>query len=172
MFSMSFTLSILQHTPVWVWAVLALLVVLGLQQSRPHAVSASRAALLPLAMLGLALFGVLGTFASAGALAAWALAALLATRIGHGGVARGTRWSASEQRFHRPGSWTPLALMLGIFATKFAVGVGLALHPELAHSAAFALLVAAVYGAFSGVFVGRALALRRLRGHHAATGSA
>lgn len=164
MFSFPFASSVLQHTPVWVWGVLALLIVLGLQQSRPHTVSAARATLLPLLMLGLGLSGVLSSFASAGALAAWAAAVLAvgAARAGH--AAQGTRWSAAEQRFHRPGSWAPLALMMGIFATKFAVGVALALHPELARSAGFALGVGALYGAFSGAFVARGLALWRLRG--------
>ena len=56
----NFALSIVQHTPVWVWGLLAGLAALGLRQSRPHDVSPLRATLLPLAMLVLALAGVLG----------------------------------------------------------------------------------------------------------------
>lgn len=157
-------IEIVRHTPVWVWAVLVLLIALGLQQSRPHTVSASRATLLPLLMLLLALAGVLSSFASGAALLAWGVAALVVTAARAGHAAQGTRWSATEQRFHRPGSWTPLALMLGIFATKFAVGTALALHPELARMDTVALGIGAVYGAFSGAFAARAVALRRLRG--------
>ena len=47
--------TVLQHTPSWVWAVFALLVLLGLKQSRPSQVGPTRATLLPVAMLLLAL---------------------------------------------------------------------------------------------------------------------
>lgn len=162
--SQNFALSVLQHTPYWVWGVLGLLVALGWRQSRPHDISPARATLLPLAMLLLALAGVLGTFASAGALLAWIAATLIVAVAGTGPSVRGARWLPAEGRFHQPGSWTPMALMMGIFATKFAVGVSLVLHPELARAQAFALGVGAVYGAFSGAFAARGLALGRLRG--------
>jgi len=68
----------------------------------------------------------------------------------------------AEGRLSVPGSWLPLALMLGLFATKFAVGVLVALAPALRHDAAFAASAGLAYGAFSGLFLGRALALRAL----------
>ena len=160
----NFALSVLQHTPVWVWGLLAGLAALGLRQSRPHDVSPLRATLLPLAMLLLALAGVLGTFASPGALLAWAATAVAVAAAWTGRAAPAARWLPAEQRFRLPGSWLPMGLMLGIFATKYAVGVGIALHPELTRSAGFALGVSALYGLFSGIFAARALALHRLRG--------
>ena len=162
--SQTFALSVLQHTPVWVWGVLALLIALGLRQSRPHDITPARATLLPLGMLLLALAGVLGSFGSAGALLAWAAAALAVAVAGAGRAAPGARWLPAEERFHQPGSWTPMALMIAIFVTKFAVGVSIALHPALARSTLFALCVGALYGLFSGAFAARALALHRLRG--------
>lgn len=167
MTSLLFFWTVLQHTPSWVWAVFALLVLLGLKQSRPSQVGPTRATLLPVAMLLLALAGVLGAFASAAALLAWAAATVAVATLRAEPAARGARWSPADGRFHLPGSWTPMALMMGIFATKFAVGVGLALHPELARSAGFALGISALYGVFSGSFAARALALHRLRGRAA-----
>ena len=163
----NFALSVLQHTPVWVWGLLALLIALGLRQRRTHDLSPARATLPPLAMLLLALAGVLGTFASPGALLAWAATAVAVAAAWTGRAAPAARWLPAEQRFRLPGSWLPLGLMMGIFATKFAVGVGLALHPELARSAGFALGISALYGVFSGSFAARALALHRLRGRAA-----
>ena len=58
-----------------------------------------------------------------------------------------------------PGSAVPLALMMGIFFTKYAVGVLLAMHPELRHQMGFALGISALYGGFSGIFAARALRL-------------
>lgn len=53
----------------------------------------------------------------------------------------------------------PLALILGIFLTKYLVGVELALQPALARDSDFALQIAALYGVFNGLFA----ALRALR---------
>jgi len=53
-------------------------------------------------------------------------------------------------------------LMMGLFLIKYAVGVALALHPELRRQAAFGLAVPLLYGAFSGVFAARALRMWRL----------
>ena len=61
-----------------------------------------------------------------------------------------------------PGSAVPLALMMGIFFTKYAVGVTLGMHLAQANDVSFALAVSALYGAFSGVFAGRAARLWRL----------
>jgi len=52
--------------------------------------------------------------------------------------------------------------MMGIFLLKYAVGISLAMAPELASSAGYATLVGAVSGALSGVFLGRAARLWRL----------
>lgn len=52
--------------------------------------------------------------------------------------------------------------MMGLFLTKYTVGVALALHPELRRQAAFGLAVPLLYGAFSGVFAARALRMWRL----------
>ncbi len=51
--------------------------------------------------------------------------------------------------------------MLGLFATKFTVGVLVARSPALRQVEAFAGTAGLAYGAFSGLFLGRALALGR-----------
>lgn len=56
----------------------------------------------------------------------------------------------------------PLALMLGIFCTRFAVSASLAMHPGLVHVRAFAVSACLAYGAFSGIFGARLLMLWRL----------
>ncbi len=151
----------LQHTPTWVFALFAALVALGVSMSFPRTVSLRRSLLLPLALLGLSLMGVASAFGSQPlALPAWSAglgAALLALqgRVDTSAV----RFSAPTRRFHVPGSWVPLVLMMALFSLKFGVGVALALQPELRQSAGLAVPASAAYGLFSGVFLGRALAL-------------
>jgi hypothetical protein len=85
------------------------------------------------------------------------IAALLRRKL-----APGVRYDAARARFTLPGSAVPLALMMGIFLTKYAVGVALSVAPALSRDAAFAAVVGGLYGAFSGVFGARALRLWRL----------
>ena len=159
-------LDILRHTPVWVWALLAGLIALGLSQAVPRRVGPTRAALPPLAMLGWSLANAGLRFDSslaALALPAWALGAAATSVI----VARlplppGTRRAAQSGHLHVPGSWVPLVLILAMFALGFTLGVALALHPALRADAPLAGSASLAFGAFSGVFAGRALALLRL----------
>ena len=60
------------------------------------------------------------------------------------------------------GSSVPLGLILGIFFTKYVVGVELALQPPLAHDSTFTLQVATLYGVFNGLLAARAARLWQL----------
>lgn len=153
----------LHYTPAWVWALLAALVAVGLSQTRPRRIGLRRAALLPAAMLAWSLWSVVAGFGSALALGAWTVGVLVAaSATALLGAQRGARWQAGERRFELPGSWAPLALIVALFCAKFVVGASLAQHPLLRADAAFATGASLAFGAFSGVFAGRALALLRL----------
>jgi hypothetical protein len=116
---------------------------------------------LPLFMTALSLAGV----ASSLGLQPVALAAWLAAAAGAGWLASsrpapaGARYEAARAEFDMRGSWIPMALILAIFAVKYAAGAALAIRPGLAASAAFAAASSALYGAMSGIFIGRALRL-------------
>lgn len=157
-------MQILLHTPKWVFAVFVLLAWLGGRQLVANRLGLNRVLVMPVAMAGLSFFGVVSVFGdSAGALLGWAVAALLLVAL----VLRRplpatTRYDAAARQFEVAGTAVPLMLMMGIFFTKYVVGVSLAMHPELRHHVAFALGVPALYGAFSGIFAARAARLWRL----------
>ena len=157
-------IQIITRTPIWVWAILGLLLWVGLQQSVPRSVSLRRITVLPLVMIGLSLAGMFTAFGAGGhALLAWGLAAVVAGAVVMSrSLPQATQYNSWTQQFQLPGSWTPLVLMMGIFITKYAVGVMLAMHPGLARDALFSQSVGALYGGFSGVFAGRAARLWRL----------
>jgi len=153
---------IVVHTPKWVWALLILLIAAGLAQLRARRISVPRATLLPALLLVLSMLGVIGGLHGV-ALSVWATTLAAALVFGQGLAApRGASWSGATRELHVPGSALPLALIMGLFATKYAAGVALAMNPLLASDAAFAALCGAAYGSFSGLFAARAVSLWRL----------
>jgi hypothetical protein len=156
--------SILQHTPVWVWALFSALLVLGLSQTRTRETSKARVTLLPLAMVCLSISGLLGSFGQLPvAWAAWIAGFTVAVRLLTPWVAaNGATWSAETERFRIPGSWVPVTLIVGLFTLKYTAGVGMAINAPLATNGVFAGTLSLVYGMFAGLFWGRARSLRVL----------
>lgn len=159
-----FLIAIVQHTPVWVWGLLAMLVALGLWQTRPREMSLTRVTVLPLVLTALSLGGVLSAFGHLPvAFAAWAAGIAAALGLARRAVAvRGASWSPSRALLHVPGSWLPLVLIVSLFALKYGAGVSLSLAPALASDTSFAGVCSLAYGTFSGLFLARALSLRSL----------
>ena len=156
-------LEILRRTPVWVWPLFLLLALPGLLQTRTRPVGTARLAVLPVLMPALSFFGLLSVFGTnAIALACW-LAALLLTAASMRaiGAPRGVTYSPDARTFIVPGSWWPLALIMAIFFTRYAVAVALAMNRSLPHLALFTVVVSVTYGLPSGFFIGRALNIWR-----------
>ena len=156
---------ILAHMPRWVIPLFFGLIYLGYLQSKQRSVSAARLVALPLAMFAMSFSGVISTFGADGlALACWGAAvafALFCTRMI--GPKKGTSYSAHSNTYRLPGSWVPLGLMMATFATKFAVGAGLAQHAGLLQVPAFIAAASLAYGMLSGIFLGRMAATLGIR---------
>jgi NADH:ubiquinone oxidoreductase subunit 6 (subunit J) len=152
---------VLRQTPVWVWGLLAGLLALGISQLRDRTASLARVALLPLVMT---ILSVSGTFSALGGtphraitITAWLVAAALAFALTL--LARGrndAQYDPVRRVYRLPGSAVPLLLIVGIFLVKYVVGVDLAMEPQLVQETAYVMCIAALYGAFTGVFIGRA----------------
>lgn len=157
-------IQILTHTPKWVFALFAGLVYLGIKQMMPRRVGLTPIAIMPLAMTALSLFGVTSAFGdSPQALLTWLAGTVVAFAINFQIPASAqVQYDATNRRFQLPGSVVPLALFMGIFFTKYAVGASMGMQPALAHNASFALIVGGLYGVFSGIFLGRAAKLWRI----------
>lgn len=70
---------------------------------------------------------------------------------------RRVAYDASTAQFTVPGSWMPLALMMGIFFFRYAVAVIHAIRPGSLDTDGTVLLVAGAYGFFSGLFMVHAM---------------
>lgn len=147
---------IISHTPVYVWALLAFLVYRGVQASRDRVSTLRNLFIIPLVMLGLSLSDMAGRFGSnAMVWAAWsagvAIGAALAWRLVDGGRMVADRAAGTlSQR----GSWVPLAMMVAVFGTKYALAIALAIQ----HGVLDSTVLGAIYillGMSNGVFLGR-----------------
>ena len=93
----------------------------------------------------------------------WALCFVAMLLLGSRAAApAGTRFDPAARQFLLPGSWVPMALIVGVFLIKYSVGVQLALEPTLARHLGFAITVTALYGLLSGLFAVRSLRVLRL----------
>lgn len=162
--------TVLQHTPVWVWGLLAGLIGLGLSQARARTAGLARVALMPVVMTTLSLWGTVSAFGGSPlfgyVMLAWMVgASVTVAAVAPIAPARGSDYDAATRTFTLPATWVPLVLILGIFLTRYVVNVDLAMQPGLARDGQYTLLVGALYGLFSGIFIGRAARLWRLAYH-------
>jgi hypothetical protein len=151
--------AIFSHTPLYVWAILAFLVYRGLQTSKTNEVVIVRLCIIPLVMLGLSLFGIQTAFGLAGlAPLIWLVSALAGGTLAWF-LSYPTALTAHPERgtVSQPGSWVPMTLMMSVFFMKYAVAVTLVISPALRHDSFFVSTVCELYGAFSGIFMGRLL---------------
>lgn len=154
---------ILANTPLWVWGLLLALIALGLTQWQTRVLTLRRATVLPATMVVLSVVGTVSAFPSRPiALAFWAISSALVVAAMRQRPVSGATFDPVTARLTVVGSPGPLLLILGIFLLRYAVGVLLAMLPELASNSGFAAVVAALYGAVSGIFVARAANIRAL----------
>lgn len=155
--------SILGHTPVWVWMLLGGLIALGLRQTRPRSLSATRVRWLPALVAALSLYAATNGLHRPGiALVAWLGGFALALALCASGEPAGATYDEVTRRYAVPGSWVPLAVILTIFVTRYVAIVAVAVRPGLAGVAVFVAAVAVIGGICSGVFCGRAASLLRI----------
>ena len=158
---------IIKNTPLWVWGLLAGLITLGVHQSSARVASLKRVLILPAIMCSLSILGTVSAFGMVpSAWLAWWLGAfglfalVLVIRL-----PAGTTWDSTGRVFTLPAAWSTMLLILGIFLTKYAVGVALAMKPQLAQAEVFSQTISLLYGAFSGIFLARAARMWRLSLH-------
>jgi hypothetical protein len=167
--------TIVRNTPTWVWFLLAALTWLGVTQLRDRNAGLVRVSLLPVIMTGLSIWGIVGAFGSSPGfgyiMMVWMLVAAVAfAAIGITLPPKGTLYEPSSRTYFLPGSVVPLAMILGIFLTRYVVNVDIAMNPTLTRDGQYTMIVAAMYGLFTGTFLGRAARLWRLAAERSGAG--
>jgi hypothetical protein len=160
---------IFTHTPLYVWAILAFLIVRGVIALRTREVAMNKLFIIPIVMAVLSLVDVTAKFGLGGlGFAVWAATALvMVALLATFGAAR-VAPAGTPGRVTVRGSAFPLVLMMAIFVTKYVSSVAVALKPQLRADAGFTIVVCVLFGLFTGYFLGRlARDLRACRGFEA-----
>lgn len=157
-------IQILKHTPLWVFGLFFGLVYIGHLQSKTRLVSRHRLAVLPIAMLILSILGVWSSFGpNLAAFASWTCALMAVVTLSLAlAPPRSVSYFPESGLFSVPGSLVPLASMMCIFFTKYALAVARSLDPGSANSIVLIAVVCTIYGLCSGIFLSRALRVMRV----------
>ncbi len=159
---------ILTRTPPQVWAILAVILILGAMQMRRRQISESNLTIMPLAMAGLSLYTVVSSFTATGStLGPWFAAFGIAFAVNAvllRSPARAT-YDPATRKFDVPGSIVPLLVMLAIFATNYALGVTRAIAPERLADRSFSTTVCAALGLLTGLLFARAARTAKAKKH-------
>lgn len=155
-------MEIFQKTPVWVWVLFGLLIVLGYAQTKERTLSFTRALIIPLVMFFLSLQGVISLFGPGLGIVAWALGMGLLSKMTLGyKVVQSVTYEPQKKLFIIQGGWVWFWVIMGIFWLKYILSVisnvaaGLLSIPWVFLSASFCL------GGLSGFFLARVIAMRR-----------
>ena len=153
-----FISQVLKGTPAWVWAIFVALVVLGVNQLRARVVARYTVLIAPVVFL---LVGLMASGRGPIGFSAWALTLLASAAFTYfvWQPTAGARYDASTDRLNLPGSLIPMLLMLAIFLLNYVINVALAINPALRSELSWQVGPAVMFGALSGVYIGRALTL-------------
>ncbi len=156
---------ILIHTPYWVWGLLAGLLVFGVLQARTRQVKMQVALILPVAMLLLSLSGVLRYVGwQLPALSCWLAGVVLIASLSLALINKNiASFDLATRKLRIQGSWWPLLVILGIFLTRYALGVATATDARIIHQPYFQETISLVLGGWSGFFLARGIIFWRAK---------
>jgi len=153
-------IGILTHTPLYVWAIFALVAFLGYQRTKDRTVQLWRLLLLPLIMVVLSASGMVGAGASV-------LPAILAG-VAVGGVSgwllerKGATRRLPGGRVWLRGEWWSFVQVLLIFVVHYSLAVVTAVNPVFAADPTVHLVTMFVSSLLSAMISGRLLARLRV----------
>ena len=152
---MQIIMGFINGPPVWVWPLLVVLLAIGWQASKPRTSTVYPYYFLPfLGVMSVQSISDLAqpTFAWGAFAIAFAGSAVVFYR-------RQGRWLLAKtgRRLQLAGEWATMTAMMVVFWSNFVKGTLDALAPQMATTAVFCSIFAAVVGTASGSFLGRSV---------------
>ncbi len=155
--------NVISHTPVWVWPLFVLLLIMGWMHSRDRVVAKLRLLVQPLVFTGIGISSFLINGASAFAATALLVMMAIGLMVGQMLGRRDGATIDAAGNVHVPGEWISMALILIIFASRFAAGAAQGIAPAMVGSALITVPLAMISGFTIGLTLMRALVQTGLR---------
>ena len=164
----TFITTVLRNTPYFVWGILALLLVLGVKQTRAQWVTLSRIKMRVALVLGLSIFGAWSMLTShAASLPFWAVGLLAGLVIGYLTKPSQSPQHEAHGRILIVGSYAPMCIYMSIFCQRYVMNVMHVVAPELTVSFGFVAIASLSYALPAGLMIARAWpALRTTEARH------
>lgn len=153
----NFIISVITHTPYWVWLVLLALIWRGLKAALPREAGLANLVILPLILTGLSASNIIGGGLSSAVLAGIGIGGLLGIAAGLQLEQRFPAKVIANGRLLLAGEWTTLIVVLVVFIARYVKNVGAIINPALIAQANFQLVMAAL-----STFVALLLVVRTL----------
>jgi hypothetical protein len=156
---------ILSHTPIWVFVLFFVLLVVGLLQLKDRKISLQKAIILPISMIFLSFYGVISAFGlDIKSSLFWLVALIIGVLLNIlFRLPRNSTYDKKEKTFSIKGSFIPFVLIMSIFLIKYIVGVVIAKELAILNEITFICSISFIYGLLSGFFLGRIFVLLKLR---------
>lgn len=145
-------ITIITHTPIWVWIVLALLVYLGILQSKTRPIKRWRLLIMPVIFLPLSLITL---FKSANIylsittfILAMAISFIVANRYFN---KKPIIYQNTQGQWQQRGSWLFLSVYLFIFICRYVISASQAMHAPFINSHVFVIFMGLPMGVSLGV---------------------
>ncbi|MEN4950601.1 DUF6622 family protein [Stenotrophomonas sp. TWI819] len=150
---------LVSNTPVWVWAILILLVTRGVAAMKPGETSLTKLAIVPALFTAWGIWSLGHRFgASWEAWGEWLVGIAAGMGLGWLLLRRATlTLNAASGTLWRSADYSLLPLLLVTFAVKYGFEVALSVSPSLNVDAGFRAAYLLLSGAFTGIFIGKYL---------------
>ena len=157
-------MEIISKTPIWVFILFIVLVIVGLLQLRDRNVSLQKAIILPISMICLSFYGLISAFGlEVKSIFCWLIGLIIAVLLNLLlKLPKNSTYDTELKIFFIKGSIIPFILIMIIFFTKYFVAVVIAKHLAILNELSFICGISFIYGVLSGLFFGRIFILLKL----------
>jgi hypothetical protein len=158
-------MEIISKTPIWVFILFIVLVIVGLLQLKDRNVSLQKAIILPISMICLSFYGLISAFGlEVKSIFCWLIGLIIAVLLNLLlKLPKNSTYDTKLKIFFIKGSIIPFILIMSIFFTKYFVAVVIAKHLAILNELSFICGISFIYGVLSGLFFGRFFILLKLR---------
>ncbi|MGV8951905.1 MAG: hypothetical protein ACOH2M_12430 [Cypionkella sp.] len=153
-------ITVLAHTPLWVWPLYALLLFLGFQRTRDSIIPLWRMLILPIVVTLLAILSVV--LAGSSALPALLLGLIVGGPIGWLIDRKGNTRRLSDGTLWLRGEWLTMVQIVLVLVFRYATSVTAGLHPSLLSNLTWRLSTVFIATILSAMFLGRTAARLRI----------